>query len=172
MPTISVIACTMLSLAAVADEGGATAPTAGDTMTNSTPSRGPAIVPSSALHAWLDDHNGTMIRLPVVVEAEVLGLGASWIGTSTADPTADAIRLFLDDSAMGIGVSDHLRTLCGQPPVRCVVWLDGFWGATIPLPNPMLSLGDVEGAPSSPFSVRNVAGVVGADDEPIVWVVH
>lgn len=140
-------------------------------MTEPTSGQGPSITPPDALKTWLDAHKDTTIQLPVVVESEVLGLGSSWIGTSDADPSEDAVRLFLNDSAMGIGLGDRLRSLCGNPPVRCVVWLEGKWGSSAP-PGPFGGpggLGALGGdKEASPFSVRKLIGKVEPGDAAVV----
>jgi hypothetical protein len=165
------LACATPKPSPPASSADPTPPSMEPAVSDPKPPTGPALDPSDTLRQWLDENKGTAIQLPVVVESEVLGLGASWIGTTADEPSPEAVRLFLDDSAMGVGVSDHLRNLCGNPPVRCVVWLQGYWGATFPISGPMGGLGALGGEGASPFSVRKVVGKVGPDDERVVRLV-
>jgi hypothetical protein len=87
--------------------------------------------------------------------------GDAFIGLGRdASVPADAIHLRLSDTAMGIPLSTHLREACPDPSRACAVWLDGDWGATVPLP----------GEDGLVFSVRQLHRLVTADDSARVFV--
>ena len=155
---------------------------AGPTSTEATPEPpvndptfvdGPAISPAPELSAWLGRNKGNLLRLPLVIEVTSYDVGPAWIGMTKADAPADAVLVSLDQGALSVGLTDHLVPLCGETPTRCVVWIEGYWGPTVSLPGPPGFDGPaVPGAPSkSPFSVREVVGLVQAGDSPHVKIV-
>jgi uncharacterized sulfatase len=94
--------------------------------------RGPDISPSSRLLAWLDAElqrgespgGPRRIRLPVSVTLDAAGgVASARIGVSDE---ADAIKVRLNDSALGISLADRARQMCGSGS-RCAVWVEGFW---------------------------------------------
>ena len=119
---------------------------------------GPDIEPSLALLAWFEGPGqGRSVRIPVVVTSSPLGVSGGHVGMAPG-PSEQALRLRLDDGAMGIGLHDRLGEHCDGAPT-CAVWLEGRWGETVPMP-PELSGGAGEHA----FSVRDVVGPVRAED--------
>ena len=131
---------------------------------------GPSITPEGTLREWLEGHEGTLIRLPLAIEMSGLGVGPAWISTTGADAGDDAIHVSLDQGALGIGLSDRLRPLCGSQPTRCVVWLQGYWGPTV-AGGPTFDGLDTEGSGNESFSVRDVVGLVAEGDRAVVQIV-
>lgn len=120
---------------------------------------GPALQPAPALLSWLESSR-RRLRLPVVIPAGWADHGGDafiGLGHHTAP---DAIHLRLSDTAMGIPLATHLREACPDPSRACAVWLDGDWGATVPLP----------GEDGLVFSVRQLHRPVTADDPAHVLV--
>jgi len=90
------------------------------------------------LQSWLESSSG-LIQLPVEVRRSVLGIeGGTVVGTE--------LELRLDDTRMGIGLADQLRSVCPDEGT-CVVWLEGEYGATLP---------EVIDEPRPTFSVQKV----------------
>ncbi len=113
----------------------------------STTTDGPAL--DAELLAWLETSKGA-IQLPVDVQRSVLGItGATVLGADLA--------LKLDDGRMGISLADQLRHTCGAEG-PCRVWLEGEWGATLPMPGE-------EAEPT--LSVRKVVEVVEGDPKTV-----
>ena len=88
--------------------------------------RGVSVTPPDQLLAWFEsqkrDGQPRLMRIPVL-------LGSGVTGFSTANckigATPDALTVFLDDSALGIGIADRARSCKGQPV--CAMWLEGYW---------------------------------------------
>lgn len=133
---------------------------------------GPSVEPASDLRVWLGRHRGRLLQLPVVVEWSGMDVGQAWLGMTDADPVANAVRIQLDQSALGVGLAVRLRSLCDKAPARCVVWLQGYWGPTVDLPGPLGFDRPMvaDGIQEHPFSVRMVMGLVGEDDAPHVRI--
>ena len=131
---------------------------------------GPPITPSGALREWLEGQGRSLIRLPLAIEMSGLGVGPAWISTTAADAADDAIHVSLDQGALGIGLSDRLRPLCGSQPTRCVVWLEGYWGPTV-AGGPSFEGLEAEGSANAVFSVRDVVGPVAEGDRAVVQIV-
>lgn len=95
---------------------------------------GPAIAPAAALLDWLENEvkpatPRKRIKLPVVVKMDEhrVSIVDAWVGGGEAP--ADAIRLKLDDTGMGVALKDQLRRKCAA--ATCAVWLEGHWGALV-----------------------------------------
>src|SRR5262245_6865861 len=95
--------------------------------------RGPEIMPSSELVSWLDrwlerqkattERRGRL-RIPVLVSVSEIGAVAkAQIGPNNR---SDAIKLRLNDSALGISLADRVRQMCGSR-TECALWIEGFW---------------------------------------------
>ncbi|MEU6453325.1 hypothetical protein [Streptomyces sp. NPDC047065] len=142
----------------------------------SQPSRtfvpGPPVSPSGPLLAWLNDAADTnprrLVRLPVVVrfDPKRLGIVAGAVGTGPGgDGDRDAIRLTLNDRAMGVPLADRVRAHCPTGEDACAVWLDGYWG----LPDGAFSQEgqpDPEGGVRAVFSPVSVGDSVAAGQRP------
>ncbi len=130
---------------------------------------GPAITPAAELATWLAGKKGSLLRLPLVVEVTGWSVGPAWIGMTDADAPADAVHIELDQGALGVGLTERLTPLCGEPPARCVVWIQGYWGPNVPMPELPLMPGETK---KEPFAVREVVGLVAEGDTPHVKVLQ
>lgn len=124
---------------------------------------GPALTPSAPLLAWLQQQGrDKQVRLPVVITFGNPGrfsIGSAHVGVAAGAPPADAIRLKLDGTTLGVSLVDRVRGKCAdKKQMTCVLWLDGTWG-------PLMEGGGPFGAGDSddgrhPFTVRAVGDVV------------
>lgn len=89
--------------------------------------RGAAITPRDQLIAWLDqqvrDGQPRLLRLPIVLARRGPGFTTAGAKVGTAN---DALELYVNDTALGIGLADRARTACKGQPV-CAMWLEGYW---------------------------------------------
>jgi hypothetical protein len=124
---------------------------------------GPAIEPTGPLLAWLDQNARSaagkrqLFRLPITVRFQDqyrLGIGAAFIGT--ADQPG-AVQLKLDDTGMGVSLLSTLRNLCPKDQDRCVLWLAGYWGKLLDVPDPLAPPGG-----KKVFAVLRVGEIVDA----------
>lgn len=153
LPTVLLVAC-----AGRAPAHAPPAPAPGPVALPKTPAPpatfedGPTLGDAPALRAWLDANPGRLLKVPVGVafRADGLGVERAWIGPTGEEPP-DAIRLRLDDAALGVALMDRLRRACPQRPT-CAVWLEGFWGAVDTAPQ-------AEDPTPRPFAVRRFAGL-------------
>ena len=123
-------------------------------MSTETVNQGPILSDSQTLLDWLaGDGKGELIQLPVNVTRSPLGVGGGQLVGGT-------LSLKLDDGAMSVSLFERLDQTCGREG-PCVVWLEGFWGATVPMPS--------FGPPDDrhPFSVRRVVGLVEGEPERV-----
>jgi hypothetical protein len=135
---------------------------------------GPAIAPASELASWLSSHKGSLLRLPLVIEVRSYSVGPAWIGMTVEDAPDDAVWVKLDQTALGVGLTERLVPLCSETPTRCAVWIQGYLAPTLKLPGPPGFDGpSVPGEPKKePFSVREVVALVQDGDTPHVKVVR
>ncbi len=135
---------------------------------------GPAIAPASELASWLSSHKGSLLRLPLVIEVRSYSVGPAWIGMTAEDAPDDAVWVKLDQTALGVGLTERLVPLCAETPTRCAVWIPGYLAPTLKLPGPPGFDGpSVPGEPKKePFSVREVVALVQDGDTPHVKVVR
>ncbi len=83
----------------------------------------PESLQGDELRTWLvDEARDLTLRLPVVVESSPLGVAGAWIygARSTGDETP-GLAVHLDDTRLGIGFAERLRSLCDHE--RCKVWI-------------------------------------------------
>lgn len=89
--------------------------------------RGPELTPADKLVAWLDEQKRggepKLVRLPISLAKR--GPKFSTVGARVGG-AADALPVFLDDSALGIGIADRARTQCKDAPT-CAMWVEGYW---------------------------------------------
>ncbi len=89
--------------------------------------RGPSTSPGAALITWLDQQvvNGEarLVRLPIVLGKDGPGfsLRGARIGTG-----GDAVAVYANDSALGVGLADRARTKCKDQPT-CAFTCEGYW---------------------------------------------
>jgi len=88
---------------------------------------GAAVTPAAALIAWLDaqqrDGQPRLIRLPIVLARGSVGWSTRGAKIGGA---ADAVEIFVNDAALGIGLADKAHMLC-KADASCAVWLVGYW---------------------------------------------
>jgi hypothetical protein len=81
-----------------------------------------------------------------------LTLGAAHVGVSASDLGSDPIALRLDDGALGVSLLETLSEKCPKPAEACAVWLDGYRGPLVAMPDD-----DEPGEPKKwPFAVLRV----------------
>jgi hypothetical protein len=89
--------------------------------------RGSAVTPADQLVAWLDQQvrggEPLRVRLPVVLAND--GFGFSTMGARIGG-SADAVTIFVNDAALGIGLAQQARKQCQDEPT-CAMWLEGYW---------------------------------------------
>ncbi len=131
---------------------------------------GPDLQPGEILRAWLEDQGARspkpMLRLPVVLsfeQGQVMGVSRAWIGV-LPEPPDGSVMLRLDDSALGIPLSDRAREHCAPEAESCALWLEGTWGSLLPLLMPPV-LGEIP-----TLAVRGVKGLVAPGDEVRAFV--
>lgn len=125
---------------------------------------GPPIAPVAGLLEWLKAEvvparPRRLIRLPVVMmfkKERFMGLEAAFVGTTVGAPPEGALKLTLDDSGMGIALSERLQMRCPPPQRGCALWLEGYWGALVGLEMP----GSQKPSPEHTLSVFRVVGPV------------
>lgn len=87
--------------------------------------RGPSAQPKDDLIAWFDSHirsaSARQLRVPLVLRRGDVGfsLRGARIGAAT-----DAIEVYANDSALGIGLADRAGTHCKDRPT-CAFWVEG-----------------------------------------------
>lgn len=100
------------------------------------------------------------VKLPVVVVFDdSRDIGRAFVGTSADDPGHDKLPLKLDAGRMGISLKSRLRQKCGTKVKGCALWMEGYWGPSLPsihvrAPKPR--------SPSQPhtFSVRRPGDLI------------
>lgn len=89
--------------------------------------RGAAVSPAAALITWLDAQKlgdqPRLLRLPVVLQRGQTGFSTRGAKIGGG---ADAVEIYVNDAALGIGVAQQARSLCPTEPT-CAVWLEGYW---------------------------------------------
>ena len=150
-----------------------TAPTAESAPGRKTPQPptdfvpGPALTPTGALLTWLEATRSPVrrrLRIPVRIRFSDHRLGLAGAVLAVGEPPKDALRLSLDDSALGISLLERLRHRCPPATPVCAIWLEGAWG-------PLLSGPTGLPAPKAhPFAVRGVGALVAPGDAPRVHV--
>ncbi len=100
--------------------------------------QGPALAPADALLGWLKSAGERRLRVPVVLrfeDAHRLAIASAQLAARADSVTADAVRLAVDDGGLGVSLLDQLRGLCPADATACAVWLEGRWGALVPMPS-------------------------------------
>lgn len=82
-----------------------------------------ALTPKTEALTWLSEAQaaGTQFRVPVEIAVSPLGVSGGSLGFGS-----DRIEVSLDDSALGIGLSDRARDWCGDSET-CAMWLWATW---------------------------------------------
>lgn len=130
---------------------------------------GPPLQPAADLRAWLEkesrapDGQRRRFRLPVTLRFAEGRLGVAGGALGSAP---DAITVALDDSALGVSLSDRARVVCSKEGAECTLWLVGYWGPLIQAPGPAF-----DPAQRATFAVLVVAAPVTEADAPLrAWV--
>ncbi len=87
--------------------------------------RGPALQPKTEFISWLEGHilNGgrRQIRVPLILKQGKVGFALQGARIGSA---ADAIEVYADDSALGIGLANRALTHCKGRKI-CALWVEG-----------------------------------------------
>ena len=102
---------------------------------NKTPSKGSgaafvqgaSLTPNDKLVEWLDkqklDGKPRLVRLPLVLPKGQLGYD---ISKARIGGSPDALEIYADDSALGVGLADRAADNCDDAPT-CAFWVEGYW---------------------------------------------
>lgn len=99
---------------------------------------GPMVLPKADLLAYFEGQEGSPVyKVPVVFvyDDEGFHMKEVFIGVSEDMDDADKLLLDPDDSGLGIGLDDRLRSTFEGAKV-CHAWLIGKWGALLDLDLP------------------------------------
>lgn len=66
--------------------------------------------------------DGTVLKLPIEVIVEPLGISGGYVGFG-----ADRITAKIDDTALGVALSDRVASWCGEEATLCAMWVWGKW---------------------------------------------
>ena len=128
------------------------------------------------LRAWLaGEALGETLRVPVAVESSPLGVTGAWIyGGQDPGDEAPGLAVRLDDTRLGIGLADRLRSLCDQE--RCTVWIRATVGETGGPTGPagpggLAGPGETAGDDRITLILSDVEGVVD-EEKPTVSIVE
>lgn len=90
---------------------------------------------------WLNNHKGSELVLPVIVTFDEykLGIEKAVVTLNTNTESESEILLNLDDSPMGISLTDKLHQHCRESQRSCLLYLEGIWG---PLSGAIEAVGD------------------------------
>ena len=88
---------------------------------------GTSATPTRALLKWLENEaqrsEPRLIRLPLILNRGVVGFSLRGARIGAA---ADAIEVYANDSALGVGLDDHARRN-GEGKTTCAFWVDAYW---------------------------------------------
>lgn len=65
---------------------------------------------------------GKELKLPVEVTVEPLGISGGFLGFGP-----DRVAVKIDDTALGVALSDRVASWCGEEATRCAMWMWGKW---------------------------------------------
>ena len=144
---------------------------------------GPLIIPGDDLVKYFEANGRTpegkriYFKIPVIFKMRTDFPGAvqeAFIGVTPDLDEDEKVRLDIDDSGMGIGLSDRLLSLCDGAQV-CKGWLFGFWGPLMDIEIiPDLSSDEKPGGPPKyPFAMRDLKpleGVASSNQEARIWI--
>lgn len=87
--------------------------------------RGPSLQPKAEFVAWVESHirsgSKRYLRVPLVLKRGQVGFS---LGGARIGPAADAIEVYANDSALGIGLADRALTHC-KGRKTCAFWVEG-----------------------------------------------
>lgn len=80
--------------------------------------------PQAAALAYLAkaQADGVELKLPVEVTVEPLGISGGFLGFGP-----DRVPVKIDDTALGVALSDRVASWCGEEATRCAMWMWGKW---------------------------------------------
>ena len=131
-------------------------------VTEATFQDGPTIEPTAALLEWLNfvpkrhTIGKRLLRLPVVFFFEkdaLLRSPSAVIGSPGISSPEGLIPLRILDGRLGISLMERLRADCPEKASSCALWLEGYWGGELPLPE---AENDRKKQSSWPFTVVRV----------------
>lgn len=100
--------------------------------------RGAALTPKDKLVTWLDaQKRGTeprLLKLPLVLAKRGIGFD---ISKARLGGAADAVEVFADDTALGVGLADRAASECAGKPT-CAFWVEAYWGSKLAPPGPSI----------------------------------
>lgn len=108
----------------------AAAPDATETTMNKTAQPDPAFEraqptsPRDPLAAWLERVGDRLLRVPVELDVDVMGITGGSIGFG-----ADRLAVKTNDSALGVSLADRAAELCGDDATTCAMWVHAHWKA-------------------------------------------
>ena len=89
--------------------------------------KGAPLTPKDKLVAWLDsqklDGKPRLLRLPLVLPRGQVGFD---ISKARIGGAADALEVYANDSAMGVGLADRADNKCGDAET-CAFRVEGYW---------------------------------------------
>lgn len=87
---------------------------------------GQPLTPADALVTWLDAQKRgdapQLLKLPVVLAKGPMGYGTA---NAKLGDAPDALTVFLDDTALGIGIADKARACKDKP--SCAMLVEAYW---------------------------------------------
>ena len=131
---------------------------------------GPKLKPAKELLDWLEKlPKGVRIRLPIVVRfTDETGFMRkdAFVGESLSELDKDSLFIKLDDTTMGIPLSDHLRSHRSEKAAHCALWMEGTWGVALDLPMP----GFDKGEKKHTFTLRRVLKPIKGETTGTVFI--
>lgn len=89
--------------------------------------KGVALSPADKLVAWMEaqqrDGKPRLLRLPIVLPQGTIGFDIAKARIGTA---ADAVEVYANDGALGIGLADRGAKACGEA-ATCAFRVEGYW---------------------------------------------
>jgi len=112
-------------------------PPGGSGSMNKTPSskgspatfvKGPSLTPTAKLVEWMDgqklDGKPRLLRLPIVLPMGQIGYD---ISKARIGGAADALEVYANDSALGVGLADRAAPCEAQNAPSCAFLVEGYW---------------------------------------------
>jgi len=89
--------------------------------------RGASLTPAAQFVAWIEKQTlagqPRLVRLPVVLAKGSVGFSLRGAKIGSA---ADAVTVYANDAALGVGLGDRARTQCKDKPT-CAFLCEGYW---------------------------------------------
>lgn len=101
-----------------------------------------------ALERWLEGQDAaSILRVPIGLKLTPLGVQRAWI--MDGDSGGEGLAVRLDDSRLGVGLAERVRSLCEED--SCEIWVRATKGPAMPelspteADEPVLTVISVEG---------------------------